>query len=285
TSLGRAHVGYLGHPGAVRDAKLEIIEGLAPDGTLVLPQEPPDLYAAARRLWRGEIVRFGAGAEADVALEEPPQFFPDGTRLRIRGLEEPLAVRILGRGAVSSVLAALAVCRALRLPWPPAAHGMAQVPPPPGRLEPVRAGGVTILLDTYNASPESSLANIELLLQLEGARKRYLAFGEMGELGGYSRTCHEEVGRAAARADGAFFLGEETKWARGEVERLGGASRRYTDHAALARDLARTVAHGDLVLIKGSRRSGMEQVFDLLRARLEEGPPVESQDDGPRGAS
>ncbi|MBD3334888.1 MAG: UDP-N-acetylmuramoylalanyl-D-glutamyl-2, 6-diaminopimelate--D-alanyl-D-alanine ligase, partial [Candidatus Eisenbacteria bacterium] len=47
TSLGRAHVGYLGHPGAVRDAKLEIIEGLAPDGTLVLPQEPPDLYAAA----------------------------------------------------------------------------------------------------------------------------------------------------------------------------------------------------------------------------------------------
>ncbi|MBU1699594.1 MAG: UDP-N-acetylmuramoyl-tripeptide--D-alanyl-D-alanine ligase [Candidatus Eisenbacteria bacterium] len=268
TSLGRAHVGFLGHPGAVKAAKLEIIKGLDPDGILILPDKPADLHVDAKGIWNGRMLLFGTSKNAEISLEGDPEFSEDGTRFRVSGLPEPVTVRLVGRGAVECFLAALAVCRAMELPLIQAARAMATVDSPAGRLQPVRIGGVTLFQDTYNASPESSVANLEFLLAIKGAGHRYFAFGEMGELGAYSRECHEEVGRLAARCDVSYFLGPEAIWAHREVERLGGRSRFYDSHEELAQDLVSIVKRGDLILVKGSRRSGMEKVCKLFKAGM-----------------
>lgn len=265
TSVGRAHIGHFRAADAILRAKLEIAEGLSPDGSLVVPDVPEELAGRAREVWKGRVVTFGAKETSEVRRVNALDLRLDETRFSIAGLEKPLRVRALGRGAASCALGAMAACHALRLPLDKAAAAIAEVPPPSGRLEPVRLGGFTVLVDTYNASPESSLASLDFLLSVPGPKRRFVAFGEMAELGTFSRACHEEVGRLAARTAGAFFYGADAKWAHDEAVRLGGSSRFYASKEELARDLSRTLGDGDLVLIKGSRRTAMETVFERLR--------------------
>jgi UDP-N-acetylmuramoyl-tripeptide--D-alanyl-D-alanine ligase len=265
TSVGRAHVGFLGGPDAILRAKLEITGALREEGVLVVPEEPGEVPRRARETWQGRILTFGRDENSDVRLAGESEFSLDGTHVHIQGMKRPVYVRILGRAAELCVLACVAACRALSLSLDRAGEAMAHVPPPPGRMEPKSLGGVTVLLDSYNASPESSVASLEFLLTVPGAVRRFVAFGEMGELGGFSQGCHEEVGRLAARSHGAFFFGPEAKWAHEESQRLGGRSAYYESKEELARDLARELRDGDLLLIKGSRRTAMETVFQELQ--------------------
>jgi UDP-N-acetylmuramoyl-tripeptide--D-alanyl-D-alanine ligase len=267
TGVGLAHVGRLGGPEAILAAKLEITEGLDPEGTLVLPEEPERLQEAARERWPGRVLLFGRGPGCAVRLEGEPEWDWEGTRIRISGLAAPVRLRLLGPGAVWGALAALAVCRALEVDLEAAAARLSAVAPLPGRLRPVEHDGIRFLLDTYNASPEASEANIRFLMRLE-ARRRLLVFGEMAELGPESRPCHERVGRLAAALDGAFFYGPEARWAHEAALAQGGRSRHFTDREEMIEALAGELGPGDLVLLKGSRRTEMERVYEGLIPRL-----------------
>lgn len=279
TSVGSAHVGELGGHDAIMRAKLEITQGLDPSGCLVLPDEPARLLEEARRTWKGRILVFGGSSRAEVRLAGAPSWSVGGTRMEVEGLPRPVEVKILGRGAPTAVLAALAACKALALPLEEAAQALSQAPPAAGRMVSTELGSIRVLQDFYNASPESSLAAVEFLVNVPWDGKRYLAFGGMAELGAFSRPCHEEVGRAAASCDGAFFYGAEARWSHEACARAGGSSSHYDDKDALVRDLAGALRPGDLVLIKGSRRSAMETVFASLRG-LEGRLPAGGEGDG-----
>jgi len=139
-----------------------------------------------------------------------------------------------------------------------------------GRMETAVWGGVTLVLDYYNANPDSMRAALDAL-QRWPAKRRFAALGEMKELGTFEEQGHFEVGEAAAFLDGLYLYGEATahvaegaKAAGLKEERVRG----FPTRAELTKVLAMALAPGDVVLIKGSRSSRMEEVAEGLRARL-----------------
>lgn len=263
TCIGRAHEGHLGAAGGVLSAKLEILEGLAPSGTLVIPDENPELEQALAERWSGRILRFGFSEKADVRATDVA-YTMDGTQITIEGLDDPLHLRLLGEGSTRSALAALAATRALEVTGiDPAA--MEQVEPMPGRLHGVRDKGVTWLLDMYNASPESTLQNLRFLEAIATDGRKVFVFGGMRELGESSEVLHQEIGRAAGFCDAGVFLGDEARAAAPEAQKAGVLQVLWCHEIVdVVRFLRKYLKAGDTVLLKGARSSALEGVAQKL---------------------
>ncbi|MCK4305873.1 MAG: UDP-N-acetylmuramoyl-tripeptide--D-alanyl-D-alanine ligase, partial [Candidatus Eisenbacteria sp.] len=257
--VGYAHEGFLGGREGVLKAKLEILTGLSPGGALVIPDDDPQLEQAVAERWNGRLVRFGRTEASDIRATEI-SYGLDGTRLAIAGFPAPLHLQLLGEGGARAALAALAVLRALGVESVDA-RVMEQVAALPGRLQPMRAGRVTWLLDMYNASPESTLYNLRFLEGIEAGGRKIFVFGGMQELGESSDARHREIGRAAGFCDTGFFVGPEARTCIPEAQ---GAGLEETFWCASVEDaidlLRRHLDDGDVVLLKGARSSGLERI-------------------------
>ncbi|MGC8782061.1 MAG: glutamate ligase domain-containing protein, partial [Anaerolineae bacterium] len=177
---------------------------------------------------------------------------------------------LLGRHQVYAALAAVAVGLSFAMPLREILDRLAAMPRIPGRLNPLPGRRGSLLLDdTYSSSPAAAEAALETLAALEGRRK-IAVLGDMLELGAFEAAGHEQVGRAAARL--ADFL--VTKGQGGqriaEAARAAGMDPGQIAITYTAEDAARAVLErlgpGDVVLIKGSLATRMEQVTRLLLA-------------------
>jgi len=127
-----------------------------------------------------------------------------------------------------------------------------------------------LLDDTYNASPESTLAALNLLEELDG--RKIAVLGDMLELGQYEEEGHELVGaRAAEIVSGLITIGTRAKIiARSALRSNLGSGCVHSFDTALDSIgyLQSTLTAGDVVLIKGSHSMRMDQiVFALERER------------------
>ncbi len=128
--------------------------------------------------------------------------------------------------------------------------------------------GSTILDDTYNASPPSMFAALDMLADLPDIR-RIAVLGDMLELGEYEEEGHRRVGqRAAAVADVLVTVGERGKLIADEAQREG-MPQSGIHIAPTAQDaidyLHSTIQAGDAILVKGSRAVKMEQIVVALK--------------------
>jgi len=263
TSVAAVHLQGLGSLEGVAKAKAEIADSLDDRGTLVVPYDLPVLEHAIRG-HRGRRVTFGLDPKADVHparvesldLGETRVTLEDGTGIRL-----PLA----GTHMVSNLLAALAAARALGVPFAEAAPHIARVRPVPGRLQPRRAGGVTVLDDTYNANPTSLAASLTVLRERSG--RRFAIVGDMLELGEEAPRLHREAGPGAAFLDGLVTVGELAREVgEGAVEAGLDSSRVHAaaDGKEAAGVLLRELREGDTILVKGSRAVRLETAVDAL---------------------
>jgi UDP-N-acetylmuramoyl-tripeptide--D-alanyl-D-alanine ligase len=259
TCVGHAHAGLFGGRAGILAAKLEILTGLAPDGVLILPDDDPELEAVARQRWSGRILRFGRSEGADVRATAT-EFTLTGTRLTVADEERPLELRLLGEGAVRSALAALAVARVLGSPSADGS-GLARVTPMPGRMDRRESRGVTWLLDMYNASPESTLANLDFFRQVPVQGRKVFIFGGMRELGEETEAQHKRVGGAAGFCDAGVFLGDEARIAAPEAQKAGEKQVLWCGEIReVVQFLRKYLRPGDAVYLKGARAAGLEQV-------------------------
>jgi UDP-N-acetylmuramoyl-tripeptide--D-alanyl-D-alanine ligase len=181
---------------------------------------------------------------------------------------ESLHVRVplLGRHSVHTALRAAAVGLVEGLSWEEIVAGMQNMP---GQIRLVAASGIngsTVIDDTYNASPASTTAALNLLhdLQPDGSGRRVAVLGDMRELGDYTDEGHQLVGRRAADvADLLVTVGELGQSIGAEAIAAGlSADQVYTfSGASETIDFLRhTLRSGDLVLVKGSRAVSMEVI-------------------------
>ena len=263
TGVGRAHVGLFGSLEAVREAKLEIVQGLSPEGVVVIPDDDPALEARLRECWPGRVLRFGWSERAAVRATSLACRL-DGSRLEVAGYERPLELKVLGEAGARAALAALSAVRALDVGEVDASR-LERVLPYPGRLDPVTRGGVTWILDVYNASPESVLHALRFFLAAPLAGRRVFVFGGMRELGEASEALHQEAGRAAGGCDAGVFLGEEARASAPEAQRAGMKQVLWSDDFRDAvRFLREYLKPGDGVLLKGARVAGLERVAEEM---------------------
>jgi UDP-N-acetylmuramoyl-tripeptide--D-alanyl-D-alanine ligase len=287
THVGPAHLEGLGSLAEVARAKAELAAALPSDGFLVLPAGLPHLERALEEVdVRARRLTFGVDCEADLVARGVVELGPAGVSFRVEGFP-PVRLRLAGRHNVANALAALACARELGVDPGAAVAALAEARPAAGRLAVSVRGGVTLLLDHYNANPDSARAALATLRRWP-ARRRFAALGEMRELGDYTAQGHREVGEAAAFVDGLYLIGEATAHV-AEGARASGLReervRGFSDVDELAAALGAELAPGDAVLIKGSRATRMERVADALAEQLggETAPGQGSAGQGPTG--
>ncbi|MFZ9850023.1 MAG: UDP-N-acetylmuramoyl-tripeptide--D-alanyl-D-alanine ligase [Vulcanococcus sp.] len=269
TNIGTAHIGRLGSREAIATAKCEITSCLRPGGLLVIPAGDPLLEAALAGVWQGRVCRVAladdpAGPSGDVALPAADlvgALQSDGGSLALEGVE--LALPLEGRHNARNLLLAVAVARELGVPLQ--ALSSLQVDVPGGRNRRVQLGGLTLLDETYNASPEAVLAALDLLAAQPG--RRFAVLGTMLELGEQSEALHRAVAQRAVERglDGLVVVasGAEAQAMAEAAAALPLLAVVETPEAA-ADPLTHWLRSGDVLLLKASRGVALERLIPRL---------------------
>lgn len=249
--------------------KRELVEALppAPEGVAILNYDDPRVRAMAE-VTQARVFTYGLDSRADLWADEVESLGLEGIRARLHAGHESVDVRapLLGRHSVHTLLRAAAVGLALGLSWQEIIAGY-QAPGAQLRLVSVPGPQQTLVLDdTYNSSPPSALAALNLLADLGG--RGIAVLGDMLELGDYEEEGHLNVGcRAAAVAEQLVTVGSRGALiARGALS-CGMSPERVhevgSNEEALACLLALLEPH-TVVLVKGSRAMRMEEIVQAL---------------------
>lgn len=268
TNVGPSHLERLGSLQRIAQAKAELVEALPRDGVAVLNGDDPLVRDMAGRM-RGDVFTFGQQPTCDLWADAVESHGLAGIRLRLHRGEHTVDVRsrLLGEHSVYTVLAAAAVGLVEKLSWSEIEAGLKRLPP---RLRLVVTAGIngsTLVDDSYNSSPASALAALQLLSELEG--RHVAVLGDMLELGAYEDEGHRLVGRRAATTVSRLVAVGHRAWLIGEEALAAGLP---VGSVVLAVDNAQAIAAlraslqpGDRVLIKGSRGMKMEEIVAALR--------------------
>jgi UDP-N-acetylmuramoyl-tripeptide--D-alanyl-D-alanine ligase len=275
TAVQAVHLSRIGTLEAVEQAKGELLEALPRSGVAILNGDDPIVSRMDRRTV-APVLRYGFGPTADVRVEALESAGFSGMRFRLRTPSGTSDVEIpsLGRLSAHNAAAAAAAGIAAGLPLDTIVTALSAGWSAAHRVELVRLRGITVVDDSYNASPGSVLAALDLLGDLPG--RRVAVLGEMLELGDDHEAGHRKVGEAAAfTADLLVVVGPN---AGGIVDGAvaGGLVRGRIQHvndAETAVDALRPrLREGDVILVKASRGIGLDRVVDALRLELGEVP-------------
>jgi UDP-N-acetylmuramoyl-tripeptide--D-alanyl-D-alanine ligase len=203
TSIGTAHLESFGSRDAIKEAKLEIVETLAPGGVAVVNSDDPTVRGLRQELAGVDVVRYGLDPEGspDVTATNV-EVTRAGTRLTIvdrrTGSSVDATTRLLGRHSIGHVLAGAGVALATGRELTSLRHPIASLEPVEHRLQLIEApGGVTVLDDAFNSNPDGAAAALEVLGSMP-ARKKIVVTPGMIELGELQVLANEELGRTAA---------------------------------------------------------------------------------------
>jgi len=271
TLIGPAHLEGFGSIENILREKASIAAGLAPNGTLYVNGDQPELVAYAKTLGC-RVKTFGTTPGCDVI----------GTHLAADGISGQLTIEghvirvpLAGRANLMNVLTVWSICRDFGVALSDFATAAATIPPVRMRLEIDTIGRATVLNDCYNANPASMANALETLARLARQKQQRAVFvaGSMGELGDASAQLHRQLGRDAAAAGvqcllacGAFA---EAIAAGAVAAGLAAeACQTYKTTAELCDKLHNFIQPADIILVKGSRAAGLEKAVEAIKKEL-----------------
>jgi UDP-N-acetylmuramoyl-tripeptide--D-alanyl-D-alanine ligase len=292
TNIHPVHLELLGSLEAVAKAKAEILTGLRPDGTGVVPAECAMLEVHVTTVER-RVVRFGLEDGRDCSdvwgeYERRVGGARAGLVVHWPGGEARLETPFSARAKMENAVAAGAACYAAGLPMVECLQGLEEAVFTPSRGDLERVGDWLIINDTYNSSPaavRASLDELERIVADEGGRA-VVVLGDMLELGPDAAGYHEEAGAYAAEK------GVRVLWGVGPLSRSTTAGFRrvwearsnrsaseapdasaeetwnvgHIDSSCDFAPVLQTLRSGDVILLKASRSLRLEIMVDLLRA-------------------
>ncbi|MBR6100855.1 MAG: UDP-N-acetylmuramoyl-tripeptide--D-alanyl-D-alanine ligase [Ruminococcus sp.] len=268
TNIGVSHIENLGSQENILRAKLEILDGASPDAPLILNGD--DKLLASAELRGREVIYYSlkdkdcAVFASDVRAEEGAVSFD----INYEGKKYPAVVNALGEHNVRNALAAFTVGVRLGIDPEACAEALADYKPEGLRQNIKVRNGITMIVDCYNAAPDSMRAAFNVLSQVrvgEGGR-RFCVLADMLELGKNSKTYHKQVGKYI-KADMLLCYGENSAfYIEGAVKKGFDESccRHFDDKQELAAFLKSQLREGDAVLFKGSRGMKLEEVIESL---------------------
>ena len=250
---------------AIASGKAELIESLPKDGVALLNADDPRVAALAPRT-SARVVLFGESANAALRASDvrTDNLAAVTFTASYEGKSTQVRIPIPGRHVVVAALAALGAARALGVPLEEAATAVATMERPRHRME-IRSGdGITVIDDSYNASPAAVQAALAVLREVRG--RRIAVIGDMLELGTMSADAHEEVGHEAAKSTDVFIgVGELARTAVDVAKRDGLRETHVVADGAEALMLVKRLQRpGDVILVKGSHSLALDKVADAL---------------------
>jgi UDP-N-acetylmuramoyl-tripeptide--D-alanyl-D-alanine ligase len=261
TNVGTAHIGLLGSREAIAREKKRIFSRFDGRQAGFLHEAEP-FFDLLRAGVQGRIVRFGPASTA--GYEGSETLGLDGTLIHWEGSR--IRFPLFGPHNLANALAAISIACEMGIAPADIREGLQSAAPLFGRSQILR-GPVTVLVDCYNANPDSMESALSFVEELPWQGRKVAVLGAMRELGTGSDAAHAALARRAASAglDLVFLFGEELE---GHVRDLPGAEAGrvlwFGDASLLGDAVASAVRDGDLVLVKGSRGVALERVVARL---------------------
>lgn len=216
TAVGVQHLERFGTEAAIAEAKYELLAALPAGGPAVVNADDPVCLTLAERSRADgkRVVLYGMGeTPRELAVRAiEVQSSARGTSFRVvtgDGEAAAFQTRLLGRGNLSNILAAVAAAREFGVPLPTMREAVAALAPAPKRLEVREEGGIVKILDVANANPRGAQMALEVLAQFEGGSRILITPG-MVELGPIEAEENRRFGQAAAAVcDQVVLVGPE----------------------------------------------------------------------------
>jgi UDP-N-acetylmuramoyl-tripeptide--D-alanyl-D-alanine ligase len=274
TNVGPVHLERMGTVERIAQAKSELPRALPEDGVAILNADDEWVHAMAE-VTRAGVFTYGLSAGCDLWADQVESHGLEGVRFWFHharpGVPEQAVhahISLLGRHSVHTALRAAAVGLVEGLSWDEILHGLRtgeqlRLLVVPG------VNGSTLLDDTYNSSPDSAIAALNLLDELQG--RKIAVLGDMLELGVYEVEGHNRVGRRVIDVvELLITVGERGRLIGAAALGYGMAPERVSHFATNEEATAwlqALVEPGDVILVKGSRGMAMEGIVEAL-ARL-----------------
>ena len=276
TNIGSSHLENLGSREGIRDAKMEIVDGMKKGGVLILNADEPLLADVAAK----DISKIYIGIEnenatyraVNVRMNDDHMLFD--LRMRRTDIMKDLRVNVIGRHHIHNALTAAVCGMLLGIPEESIRLGLLNFTPADMRQSISEKNGMTVIEDCYNASPESMRAGLNVLCHTAkiGSRRPVAVLGDMKELGDVSAEAHFGVGKYAAECGISqliTFGSAAVGIARGAIENgmpeqnvlIIEDSANAENAAALLKPVLR---ENDAVLFKASRAVALERLIRLI---------------------
>jgi UDP-N-acetylmuramoyl-tripeptide--D-alanyl-D-alanine ligase len=264
TNIGDAHIENLGSREGILKAKSEIFEGLSDGGTVILNGDDPLLNSLPKVPHAAKTI-YCKMEEASGIKSHGLR----GTTCKIQG--QTIEIPFPGDHMIMNALMSFAVGSELGLTAQEIAEGIKNFEPSGNRMEIRQADGMTIINDTYNASPPSVKAAIDMLKGENGRKVAIL--GDMLELGSFAEDMHREIGRyAAGNLDCLIAIGklsrymyEACKDSKNSQDSKGSRDTHYyEDKESFINEWQSILRQGDIVLVKASRGMALEAVVKSI---------------------
>ena len=275
TNIGFSHIEHLGSQENILKAKLEILEGLTPGGTVILNGDDEFLRQTVGSL-SFETLTYGIeNTDCDIVAKNVKKY-PDGTAFEVKVDEEVLKVRVNVPGLhhVYNALAAILTGVIYNIPVEKIVEGVAKFQPSGMRQSVVELDNAVLVKDCYNASPTSMKSGLEVLSvtppkddSLES--RKVAVLGDMLELGDYAEQSHRAVGELCCDYDlGCLIaIGKNAEFvAKGAIDNGFNSSELYVfyDNNAAKEHIISILRPNDVILFKGSRGMRLEELADYI---------------------
>lgn len=263
TNVMPAHLLGFGSIEGVAKAKSEIYDILPHDGIAVLNVDEKFSDFFRSRIKDRKVITYGLKNQADVTAKNI-EMLPFAVRfdLHLSNQMHSVTINIPGEHTIMNALAASAAGIAMGITLENIVKGLQAFQGVPGRLRRLKGmNGAVIIDDSYNANPGSMNAALDVLGFCQG--KKVFVMGDMAELGDDAVSYHEQIGQRA-KEKGIQSLFAVGKLSQHAVNAFGEGAKIYSDKVLLVNELKGQLTKETIVLIKGSRSSGMEVVTNAL---------------------
>lgn len=269
TNIGTVHAERAGSQEMIAKGKAELVESLPaqPEGVAILNWDDAWVRWMAEKT-DAQILSYGVTEKSDLMAKDIQTHGLDGISgvLSYQGYDHPFRSPLIGAFSAYTILCATAAALTQNLDWEMITAGLMHSRLDL-RLHPIkRPDGTTILDDTYNASPPSTIAALELLRELEGRRVAIL--GDMLELGPYEHAGHHDVGLVASTAaDILILVGERARIIAATAIENGFPKQNlqwFSNTMEAAKYVSSALQSGDQVLIKGSNVMRMDRILTAV---------------------
>lgn len=261
TNIGVAHLELLKSRANIARAKLELVDALQESGVALLNGDEPLLYQARADK---KCLYFGFSEHNDYRAEHIC-----GTTFDLQYPDGVITITLQPEGEhqIMNALAAFGVGHLMGLDAALLKQGLEAFEGDGRRMFTEIVGGVTIIDDSYNASPDSMEAALKVLASKSG--RRVAVLGDMLELGSFEQQGHRQVGALCGTLgiDAVVAIGtrakELYKALPNEMEKYYVSDREEGMSAVL-----QAVSAGDTVLFKASNSMNFQQLANSLKERM-----------------
>jgi len=265
TNVGTAHIGYLNSMQAIAEAKSEIIANLEGEKLCIFNYDSK-FYTFFKKKAPARVISFGRKRGADtrgIILKEDNESFS----FAVEGETTSFNMNFWNPAFIYPALIASVFCKKFSIGSGKLKGILGDMKPLRGRGMIHKAGGCSIIDETYNCNP-NSLKWALYTFSRKDFKRKVAVLGDMEELGRLSFVLHRNIGLFLRNLDIDILItfGEKSK---ALSESAGANCRHFREPENLNRHLAKIIKRGDALLIKGSRAMQMEKTVEYLIKRRE----------------